>query len=277
MCIRDRQKILEKQTIQTEKLMAHAEISAMISHEFRNSLTSVRMILELQLESTQISPSETKSLSVALSSIQHMENIVSQLLNFSKPSPIVLKNGDINALLEESILFVQAQIHKHQIVLLKLLEPDLPVLKFDPNCLKEVFINLILNAVNAIAANRKKRSKREIKLVTRIYEIQENFWDSTIFINAENQFLDKSPQKTNLIFKEGETCLLIEVNDSGMGIDAKTMNQIFNPFFTTMAKGTGLGLAMVKRTVNAHGGVIRVSSHRGKGTTFSIYLPLKRK
>lgn len=272
-----RQKILERQTIQNEKLMAHAEISAMISHEFRNSLTSVRMILELQLESTQLNPSEIKSLSVALSSIQHMEDIVSQLLSFSKPSPIVLKKSELNALLEESISFSQPQIQNANIKLFKTLEPKIPMLMLDPKHLKEAFINLILNGVNAISANPKKGSKSEINLKTLIYEIPEKIWDSPNFINAEIQFPEESLQKSNLVFEEGEVCVLVEVSDSGMGIPENIINKIFDPFFSTMTKGTGLGLAMVKRTINAHGGIIKVMSQGGKGTTFKVYLPIKRK
>jgi two-component system, NtrC family, sensor histidine kinase AtoS len=270
-----KQKILERQSIQTEKLMALAEISAMISHEFRNSLTSVRMILELQLESPQLTPSENKSLTVALSSIQHMENIVSQLLNFSRPAPAIFTISNINTVLEETIYFVQAQVTKQKINLIRQLEPGLPFLKLDRLHMKEVFINLILNAINAIVANPRKRARREITLVSKKYTIQETFRDLPVQLNSDDSILAKSANKDEIIFREGDPCVLIEISDTGMGIKHEVMNRIFDPFFTTMAKGTGLGLAMAKRTINAHEGLIRVASEKGKGTTFKIYLPLK--
>ncbi|UCF62858.1 MAG: PAS domain S-box protein [bacterium] len=270
------QKILEKQTIQTEKLMALAEISAIISHEFRNSLTSIRMILELQLESPHLTASENKSLKVALSSIQHMENIVSQLLNFSRPSPVIFTTGHINAVLEESISFLEAQISKHRIKLIRQLEPDLPVLEFDRMHLKQVFINLILNAINAIAANPRRSAKREITLVAKKFTIQEILRDMPVNMTGRDSVSQEFTEKSEIIFREGDSCVLIEINDRGMGIKPEIMGRLFDPFFTTMAKGTGLGLVMVKRTINSHGGLIKVNSEKGKGTTFSIYLPLKK-
>jgi len=271
------QKMLEKRAIQTEKLMALAELSSMISHEFRNSLTSVRMILELQLESPQLTHSESNSLTVALSSIQHMENVVNHLLNFSRPIPTILKEGDINLVLEESIFFVQAQISKHNINLVRNFESNLPQLKFDPVRMKEVIINLIMNSINAITAKSNPKITPNITVKSKKYKIRKTLRDLPLAINNNYLSDNRSQKKLEIIFAKGVDCILIEIGDNGIGIKPEFIEKIFDPFFTTMPKGTGLGLATVKRTVNEHGGIVCVKSIPMRGSTFRIYLPLNGK
>ena len=91
---------------------------------------------------------------------------------------------------------------------------------------------------------------------------------------TENQKDDQSSSGTEITLRRGTECALLSISDSGPGIEKTLLSRIFDPFFTTKTNGTGLGLPMVKRTVNAHGGIVLVKSVRGKGTTFEIYLPL---
>ena len=270
------QKNLEKQLIQAEKLMTMAEMSAMISHEFRNSLTSVRMILELQTESVRMSLSEKKSMSVALSAIAHMEDIVTQLLNFSRPGPVILRPGHINAVIQESIDFTQLQLKKEKIRIKKVLDQDLPVLDLDRKQFKEAMINLILNAIVAISMQSKDKEKREIIITAQKYTMEKTHRDSALqksTLLAKIATLNK--YNPEIILHKGQNCLLLKITDTGIGIEKKYLKQIFQPFFTTLSGGgTGLGLSMVKRTINNHGGIIDVQSQMRRGTTFSIYLPL---
>ncbi len=270
------QKHLENQLIQTEKLLTVAEMSAMISHEFRNSLTSIRMILELQLESKNLSDSELKSLSVALSSITHMEKIVKQLLSFSSPMEMVFKIGEVNSIIEESLDFVNLQIIKHQIELIKKLDKRISSIEMDANNLKEALVNLLLNAIQAVTMKTSNEKNKKITVLSKEYLLPISLYDEipVPLMHLTEKTNIRDGKKENLIFK-GTKYVLIEIKDNGIGMRKEKLSKIFDPFFTTKAGGSGLGLSMVKKTVNAHGGIIKVKSKVNRGTTFSIYLPIK--
>jgi len=270
------QKKLEKQQVETEKLMTVAEMTAMISHEFRNSLTSVRMILELQLESENLITAEKKSLSVALSSLNHMEDVVTQLLNFSSPKSMEFEQQPVDTIIAESIDFTMPHLTKNDIKINHHPDKSLPLLNLDINSMKEAFINLILNAIQAIKLKNNGNQNRKIDINSEYYRVEDTLRDVTFGeatdVNSKNvQHLDRS----EVVIEAGEPCILITVQDSGIGIKSDNLKRIFNPFFTTAVQGgTGLGLSMVKRTINAHGGIIKVTSDSGKGTLFNIYLPV---
>jgi PAS domain S-box-containing protein len=272
------QKKLEKQLIETEKLMTVAEMSAMISHEFRNSLTSVRMILELQLESENLETAEKNSLSVALNSVNHMEDIVSQLLNFSRPKPMVFKPENLNDIVLESVNFTHLHLEKKQITLESDLFAEIPSLEIDKHHLKEALINLILNAIQAISLNKNSGQSRNLKIRTEAYILKNTLralsFSDIMDSNVSKKIKVRTPE---LILEQGKKCVRITIRDTGIGIKSENLNRIFNPFYTTVTQGgTGLGLSMVKRTVNAHGGIIRVDSKYGEGTVFYIYLPINK-
>jgi PAS domain S-box-containing protein len=270
------QKRLARLQVETEKLMTVAEMSAMISHEFRNSLTSVRMILELQYESDNLNSAEKRSLSVALSSLKHMEDIVTQLLNFSRPKPMEFKLGDLNSLILECLDFTRPQYEKKKIEIYYELDKSLPLINIDKNYLKEAVINIILNAIQAIPVIEKNHRPGRIDIRTEKHFLIKTIRDVAVTsvsdLNTNSRHL---PGKSELIMAHGDSCALITIRDSGIGIKAEDMRRIFNPFYTTTIHGgTGLGLSTVKRTINAHKGIIRVESEWGKGTIFKIYLPI---
>jgi PAS domain S-box-containing protein len=269
-------KRLEKQVIQTEKLAAVAQMSAMISHEFRNALTSVKMILELQQESQNLMSSERESLGVALSSINHMEMVVSQLINFSRPSSPVFRLRSLRHVVQESLKFVEPQIAHSGITLKRRLATNLPDMLLDPLRLKEAFVNLLLNAIQAINQVDDPKRPREISVTTRSQALttsldelgtRQGFQDGGAVQDIGNKADMESTGETRWI--------LIRIKDTGRGIPQENLSRIFDPFFTTRASGTGLGLSVVKRTVNDHGGVIRVTSSPQNGTEFSLFLPVK--
>jgi signal transduction histidine kinase len=256
--------------------MTVAGMSAMISHEFRNSLTSVRMILELQYESENLNSTEKKSLSVALSSLTHMEDIVTQLLNFSRPKPMEFKLGDLNSLILECIEFTRPQFKKKDIDVHYERDDSLPLINLDRSRLKEATINLILNAIQAIDVDEKDDQRRRIEIRTEKHFLIKTLRDVAIREFADDSPIDKQGMIRNeVILVHGDSCALMTIKDSGIGIKTGDMKRIFNPFYTTAVQGgTGLGLSTVKRTINAHRGIIRVESEWGKGTNFRIYLPL---
>ena len=264
------QKKLEAQLIQTEKLMAVGQMSAMIAHEFRNALTSLRMILELQLESDTITESENRSLQVALGSVTHMENIVSQLVGFARPAPLAFSKTDITKVIAESVQLIKPYCIKNRVDLEEELGENMAVINADPLRLKESFVNLLLNAVQSLKNTGNGDHKGKVKISAR------NFIAPADLINEPDAGPDpgKGGNTGTPVIKKGLNCIGINVTDNGPGIPAKDLKHIFDPFFTTKIGGTGLGMHMVRRTVIAHHGIIRIKSNPQQGTNVEIFLPV---
>ncbi len=270
-----KRKRLEEHLIQTEKLMAAGEISSIIAHEFRNSLTSIKMILQLQHESKYLHHDDKKSLSVALDSIYHMESIVTELLNFARPSPMEFQTEQITKIIEEALEFIRLRIQKENIYLRKSLDLHLPPMFIDSLHLKDAIVNVILNGIQAIESKAKNSGKEEISLTLRKTILSKTIHDfAPPGMNdfKENELVQNEQE---IILPKDTECVILEISDTGPGINKHDLRRIFDPFFTTKTNGTGLGLPMVKRTVNAHGGIVTVKSAKGKGTTFEIVLPIK--
>ncbi len=266
-----KRKRFEEQLLRTERLMAVGEMSSIIAHEFRNSLTSVKMIMQLQKESEHLSRSDKKSFAVALNSVGHMEGIVTELLNFARPKPMEFRVERLNTIVNESLVLAQPHINKHGIVTTKKLDAALPALLIDASHLKESFVNVLLNAAQAFEGDGQRTRKEEIRILTKKVRLSKTLHDFSIAKSVESE---ASPIGKEIELRKGTECALIEISDTGCGIERSHLGRIFDPFFTTKTNGTGLGLPMVRRTVNAHGGIVLVKSMKGSGTTFSIYLPL---
>ena len=265
-----KQKLLEQQAIQSEKLMALGQMSAMVSHEFRNSLTSLKMILELQIESKNLVPSERKSLNVALSSISHMETIVSQMLSFSRPRKMEQLQTNLNELIEDSLAFLDIHLVKAKIKIEKVLDKTLPELELDKQHFKEAIINLLLNAIQSFG----EKQARKITIITKKQKLREALRDK-IISTIEKNGSKKEEIVSDLILNFGIECFLIIIRDTGQGIKPENQHKIFDPFFTTKTSGTGLGMVLVKRIINTHGGIITFNSQVDKGTMFKIFLPIR--
>jgi two-component system sensor histidine kinase AtoS len=208
-----------------------------------------------------------------------MEDVVTQLLNFSRPKPMEFESEDLNSIILESIEFTSPYMKKKNIVIHCELEDSLPLIIMDRDHLKEAIINLILNAIQAIVMKEKGEQFRKIDIQTEKHTLVYTLWDVDLKEVADKNSKDiQSLDRSELVMNKGESCVLIAISDSGIGIKSENMKRIFNPFFTTAVQGgTGLGLSTVKRTINAHKGIIRVESETGKGTTFKIYLPKSEK
>ena len=270
-------KRLEQNLIRTEKLTAAGEISAIIAHEFRNALTSIKMILQLQQESKRRTPGERRSLAVALSSLSHLENVVSELLNFARPSPMVFQPARLKTIVDESLAVVRLRISDHRIRLRRSVPDSLPRMMLDGSRWKEAIINLLLNALQAIETKTVHASREVISVTAKGTTLRKTLRDRYP-IAASLPGANRSTDHGNgeIVLLRGGRALLIAISDTGPGIAPKDVHRIFDPFFTTKSNGTGLGLPMVKRTVNEHGGVIEVNSRVGRGTTFNIYIPISK-
>jgi two-component system NtrC family sensor kinase len=227
--------------IRSEKLSSLGKLAASIAHEVNNPLSGV--LVYTQLLNKKISADEFNK-EAALNYLGKMESeltrstkLVRNLLDFARQSPPTLKETDINDVIKQSLELVVAQVKQNDIKVIREFSPTLPSLMADPDQLKQVCINLILNSIQAMP------NGGTLSLSTGV----------------------------------GKGQIKVEVRDTGYGIPAENMNKVFTPFFTTKkeVKGVGLGLAVSYGIVQRHRGTISVKSKEGEGTTFSLYLPLR--
>jgi PAS domain S-box-containing protein len=260
--------LLQEQMIRAEKLSATGEMATVIAHEMRNSLTSVNMILQLMMKNAAKHDLDIESIQVALNSIRRTESVVNQLLQFSRPRVLQKHHTDLNRLIRECIEIVQTQYKRHGIGIELRLDPKMPILEIDADKMREVLVNLLLNAEQAMDGDG------STKVTTNIRKSPAGLRDfSPHSPKIQNSTLNGNGYREISIAK-GIPVVYIKVADTGKGIAPEHLDRIFDPFFTTKTNGTGLGLSVVKQIVNEHGGVVRVRSPIDKGSIFEIILPV---
>jgi PAS domain S-box-containing protein len=247
-------KLMEKQTIRAEKLSAMGEMAAVIAHENRNSLTSLKLILQFLNESNEIQSTAKNSIEIALSSVSEMEGVITQLLNFARPKPSKIVMLDINQIIRESIAFIQHQIDRLSVQLVEEFEDNLPPILHDQDHMKAAFVNILINAIQATPENG------HLKVITESCNLPDSLSDFS------------GDHRTTVKLFKGQRVIQVRFEDNGFGIDEENLDRIFEPFFTTKVAGTGLGLPMAKRVINEQGGLILVESQVGKGSVFKVIL-----
>lgn len=224
----------QRRMTQAERLATLGELMAGVAHEVRNPLTAIRGYVQILRQQTtdQI---HQEYLSVVLKEIDSINKVIQQLLDFSRPRHSQWQQVSLNALVEETLVLVQTAGVQARVDFISELDNELSPISADRELLKQVLLNILINAVQAISARGKIRIRT---------------W----------QYSDSQQA--------------ISIEDNGCGIDLSLQKKIFDPFFTTKASGTGLGLALSQRIINAHQGDIRVTSLPGYGATFTLILPI---
>jgi PAS domain S-box-containing protein len=267
-----KRKRLEEHLIRSEKLMATGEMAAIIAHGFRNSLTSIKMILQLQQESKRQEAAGKRSLAVALDSISRMESVVQELLDFARPSPMVFALTELNPLVEQALALVRPRLKTHHISVRETLDQHIPLMMLDARHVRETILNLLVNAFQAIEGAVVKHGTITVR--TRRVVLSRTLREYPAPVMNEALRRPGQVNGQEIVLRKGRECVIVTVADNGSGIDRAVMRRILDPFFTTKTNGTGLGLPMAKRSVNAHGGILLAKSNKGKGATFEIVLPL---
>jgi PAS domain S-box-containing protein len=237
------EKDLEKtqtQLLQSEKMASLGKLAAGVAHQLNNPLGSITLFTKLILEEYELDDGLEQDLNRILQDAQRCRDTIKELLEFSRQTRHLKRPTDINGAITRTLFLLENQTLFQNIDIEKNMALSLPLVFADIQQLNHVFMNIILNAADAMDGK------------------------------------GKLGIKTFLLLEKNTIC--IEVSDSGPGIPKEIISRIFEPFYTTKkeGKGTGLGLSMAYSIVEDHGGNIRVESKEGKGTVFIIELPVER-
>ena len=243
LCDVTRLEKLEEMAKRTEKFAAMGEMAANIAHEIRNPLGSIELFASLLKKDLKNEKNRDRASNI-IGSVRNMNNKISNLLLFAREQNFSMKKININDVLNEVLKFSKQIIEKENVILTVNYENVDPIIKGDAELLKQVFLNLILNALQAMP------ERGNLHIETKIF-------DKT----KEEKEIDDSKVEIKFI-------------DTGIGIPHEYIKRIFDPFFSTREGGTGLGLVIVHNIVDIHGGSIDVESNNGKGTFFNITFPL---
>jgi PAS domain S-box-containing protein len=232
------EKKLEQQIIQSERLAAMGQMIGGFAHELNNPLTSILGMAEL-LQEGAISEAARKQIGILHQQARRAAEIVQNLQYFARPPAPGRSQVNLNELVQRTMQMQAYPLRKSNIAVDFLQEPSIPAIVADPNQLMQVFLNLLLNAEQAIRESREK---------------------GTIRVR-----IGRNPDSVWIVFQ-----------DDGPGIAPENLTHIFDPFFTTRrpGRGTGLGLSICKTVLREHGGNIEAASAPGGGAVFTITLPM---
>jgi PAS domain S-box-containing protein len=230
-------KNLEKKFYDSEKLAAVGQLSAGIAHEVRNPLSSIKMSLQILEKRMRPDGNDLKRFRIAQREVEHLEELVNDVLIYARPAAPKKEPSDIRRILENALALAERLVTDKNIRIVTEFEDSIPMFLADAAMLEQAFLNVYRNAVDAMEPN------------------------GMLHIAARLNGQDSSS-------------LQVIVADNGCGIDEADLPHIFNPFFTKKKYGTGLGMTQVKKIIDLHRGTIDIESARGEGTRITVSFPI---
>lgn len=235
---------LDETQQRVKKLEVGSQLAALVAHEIKNPLNSIGLIIEHIQDRFAPAPGTEREKFVELATnmkreVDRLNTIVEGFLRSAKPTSLSRQPTDLNDLLDETLGSIAPEVDQRRVTVVRRFEPGLPKVPVDYHQLRQAVVNLLINALQAMPHGG------ELRLSTA--------WSSS-----------------------GRDEILVAIQDTGCGISPEHLPRLFDSYFTTKQRGFGLGLAIVEQSVQAHGGRIAVDSEIGKGSTFTIHLPIER-
>jgi signal transduction histidine kinase len=221
----------------SDRLSALGTLAAGIAHEVRNPLVSIQTFFQLAPDRLHDEEFLTRFLDLTANEVKRIATLIDELLSFARSPTRALQATDLNEIAERVVTLLEGEAHKARVSLTHVLTPALPSVLADADQIKQVLLNIVLNALQATPPNG------SVTVISRAVEVQHEPFGQ------------------------------LEIRDTGVGIAADALESIFNPFYTTKDKGTGLGLTIAHQIITEHGGVLTAESVEGQGTSFFIGLP----
>jgi two-component system, NtrC family, sensor histidine kinase HydH len=227
---------LKMEIEKNQRLASLGNLAAGVAHEIRNPLSSIKGFATYFKERYKDIPDDKKTAEIMVQEVERLNRVISQLLEFASPVKIHKKSVSMVTLIQHSLKMIEGHAREKNIEIKTDLDHHTKNLYIDPDKINQVFLNIYLNAIEAMENN------------------------GTLYVRL-------TEDKKNNMAK-------VEISDTGKGIIKEDLTHIFDPYFTTKQSGTGLGLAIVHKIIESHKGEIRVESERGAGTTVTIFLPV---
>ena len=227
-------KQLKKEIAQSQRLASLGSLAAGVAHEIRNPLSSIKGFATYFKERYRDNPDDSQTADIMVQEVDRLNRVIGQLLDYARPMTMNRRETAIQTVIQHALRMIESQAREKGVVIQTELQADVVAVLIDPDRIKQVFLNLYLNAIGAMEGGG-------------ILSVA--------------------------LFSMTDRRIRIEVRDTGVGIDPKDLDRIFDPYFTTKSSGTGLGLAIVQKIIEAHRGEIQVASTPGLGTTVSVILP----
>ena len=248
--VRDLRRVKElKERMRYQEGLANMETMASgMAHEIKNPLGGIRgaaQLLRMELEKKEFK----EYLNVIIKEVDRINHIVENVLGFTKPKKTKFRSVNIHKIIKEILLLQKESPLMKKIKIKQEYDPSLPFVNADENKLKQVFLNLIQNSLEAM------KNQGTLTLATKL--------------DADFQILTKK-------HKVPTRMLVVEIKDTGKEVPDEIIDKLFTPFFTTKSKGTGLGLFISHKIIEEHGGRLKIVKNKDKGFIAKVYIPLKR-
>lgn len=236
-------KDLMRNMMRADQMVHMGELASGLAHEIKNPIAGIKLSIEVLLDEVELDEEYRELLYQTREQVQNMERLMRSLLNFAKPPKPDFQMEDLNGILDNAISNVELILHGQvsqgyqgeEVRIVREYDTRLPQVRADASQLQQIFLNLLLNGVDAMPGG--------------------------------------GTLKVRTSMGERDGYFKVEISDTGEGIDPNVLVKVFDPFFTTKSKGTGLGLAVSKRLVEQHGGEITVRNNERSGATFAVWLP----
>ncbi|MFH2002022.1 MAG: ATP-binding protein, partial [Planctomycetota bacterium] len=231
----------QERLLHSEKMAVVGKLAAEVAHSIRNPLTSIKMRLFSIERGQGLNPAQMEDLEVVSQEMRRLDTIVCNFLEFSRPPRLRMQDVDLSEIVARSLQLLEKKFERQAINVEHLVSSKgLPVIKGDPELLKEVLINLMVNACDAMGEEGSLTIKEDEGVAEHIGR-----------------------------------AVLVRISDTGPGIPVSIQEKIMEPFFSTKEEGTGLGLSIARRIVEEHGGWLEMRSKEGQGAVFIIALPVQ--